>query len=45
MDPNPEVAFGCGPITRASQLQQGEWGMSWDVYVDVGAAPVAARCR
>ncbi len=27
-----------GPITRASQLQQGEWGMCWDVYVDVGAA-------
>jgi hypothetical protein len=27
-----------GPVTRASQMQQGEWGMCWDVYVDVGAA-------
>ena len=25
-------------ITRSGMLNQGEWGMYWDVYMDVGAA-------
>ncbi len=27
-----------GPVTRSTVLQNGEWGMGWDVYVDMGAA-------
>jgi hypothetical protein len=27
-----------GPITRSGMLSQGEWGMYWDVFMDVGAA-------
>ena len=27
-----------GPITRSGMLTQGEWGMYWDVFMDVGAA-------
>ncbi len=37
-----KVAFRAGtnrgPITRTKVLDGGEWGMAWDVYVDVGAA-------
>lgn len=36
------VAFrsgtGRGPVTRRKVLDGGEWGMLWDVYVDMGAA-------
>lgn len=27
-----------GPVTRSGMLSQGEWGMYWDVFMDVGAA-------
>lgn len=27
-----------GPVTRSGMLSQGEWGMYWDVYMDVGSA-------
>lgn len=27
-----------GPVTRSGMLSQGEWGVYWDVYMDVGAA-------
>ncbi len=27
-----------GPVTRTAQLDKGEWGVCWDVFVDVGAA-------
>jgi hypothetical protein len=27
-----------GPVTRSGMLTQGEWGMYWDVFMDVGAA-------
>ncbi len=27
-----------GPVTRTTVLTNGEWGMAWDVYVDMGAA-------
>jgi hypothetical protein len=27
-----------GPITRSGMLTEGQWGMYWDVYMDVGAA-------
>jgi hypothetical protein len=27
-----------GPITRSKMLDEGQWGVAWDVYVDVGAA-------
>jgi hypothetical protein len=27
-----------GPITRSKVLDEGEWGMAWDVYVDMAAA-------
>lgn len=27
-----------GPVTRSGMLTEGEWGMYWDVYMDVGAA-------
>lgn len=27
-----------GPITRTKVLDEGEWGLAWDVYVDAGAA-------
>lgn len=27
-----------GPVTRQGMLSQGEWGMYWDVFMDVGAA-------
>lgn len=37
-----KVAFRAGtnrgPVTRTKVLDGGEWGMAWDVYVDVGAA-------
>jgi hypothetical protein len=27
-----------GPVTRSGMLTEGEWGMYWDVFMDVGAA-------
>lgn len=27
-----------GPMTRSGMLSEGEWGMYWDVYMDMGAA-------
>lgn len=37
-----------GPVIRQAQLDKGEWGVVWDVYVDTGAAPTsrlgAVRC-